>query len=339
MLGRCPSLSAHDSESVLRTYLVCREKQERGRERETSKRHVGEAHSVLATVILLPQRLSCYWGRIVPLRMLSELRLATAQQRTTGQNLTSDLYKWRGSGEQWDRSPHEIWPWYLYGDDVIRQSKFSAFGTETYFDTRVYEAEGHRKETPFLLRIYSTSLRIPTRSISYISQLATGAWNQGRGKGNMFRRDVRLWTRNCVLEFDSSALICWEVCGLGKFSSVGHTSCLSKRGMVACAMVNDKLLEESSGKNWSPKLLFNCTYGCSKPFAIWLQLMWVEIWKLLSQFSMYCKKHLRRKMCHLSVQMETWQFLHTASKNKYKFWLFCRSVNILSFYSFEIKAL
>jgi hypothetical protein len=66
-------------------------------ERETSKRHVGEAHSVLITAILLPQRLSCYWGRIVSLRMLTnlglaDLRLTTAQQRTTGQNLQSGLY-------------------------------------------------------------------------------------------------------------------------------------------------------------------------------------------------------------------------------------------------------
>jgi hypothetical protein len=49
IVGRCPSLSAHESESMLRTYLVCRE---RWRERETSKRHVGEAHSVLSTAIL-----------------------------------------------------------------------------------------------------------------------------------------------------------------------------------------------------------------------------------------------------------------------------------------------
>jgi hypothetical protein len=33
ILGRCPSLSAHESESMLRIYLVCREKQERGREK------------------------------------------------------------------------------------------------------------------------------------------------------------------------------------------------------------------------------------------------------------------------------------------------------------------
>jgi hypothetical protein len=95
ILGRCPSLSAQESESMLRTYLVCREKRERERERETSKRHVGEAHSVLITAILLPQRLSCYWGEIVSLRMLTNLRLAdlrvtTAQQRSTGQNLPSD---------------------------------------------------------------------------------------------------------------------------------------------------------------------------------------------------------------------------------------------------------
>jgi hypothetical protein len=97
-LGRCPSLSAHESESMLRTYLVCREKQERERERETSNLHVGEAHSILTAAILLPQRLSCYWGKTVSLRMLTSLRLAnlrvtTAQQRTTGQNLLSDLYQ------------------------------------------------------------------------------------------------------------------------------------------------------------------------------------------------------------------------------------------------------
>jgi hypothetical protein len=66
-------------------------------QRETSKRHVGEAHSVLTTAILLPQRPSCYWCKIVSLRMLANLRLAdlrltTAQQRSTGQNLPSDLY-------------------------------------------------------------------------------------------------------------------------------------------------------------------------------------------------------------------------------------------------------
>jgi hypothetical protein len=97
ILGRCPSLSAHDSESMLRTYLVCGDKQEREEEREASKRHVGEAHSVLTTAILLPQRLSCYWGKIVSLRMLASirlpnLRLTTAQQRSTGQNLLSDLH-------------------------------------------------------------------------------------------------------------------------------------------------------------------------------------------------------------------------------------------------------
>jgi hypothetical protein len=33
ILGRCPSLSAHESESMLRNYLICKEKQERKRER------------------------------------------------------------------------------------------------------------------------------------------------------------------------------------------------------------------------------------------------------------------------------------------------------------------
>jgi hypothetical protein len=66
-------------------------------QRETSKRHKREAHSVLTTAILLPQSLSCYWGKIVSLRMLTnlmlaDLRLTTAQQRTIGQDLPSDLY-------------------------------------------------------------------------------------------------------------------------------------------------------------------------------------------------------------------------------------------------------
>jgi hypothetical protein len=74
-----------------------RETSERERERETSKWQVREAHSVLITAILLPQHPRCYWGKIVSLRMIANLRLADlrltiAQQRTTGQNLPSDLY-------------------------------------------------------------------------------------------------------------------------------------------------------------------------------------------------------------------------------------------------------
>jgi hypothetical protein len=54
-------------------------------------------------MILLPQCLSCYRGKIVSLRMLTNLRLAdvrltTAEQRTTGQNLPSDLYPYAGEG-------------------------------------------------------------------------------------------------------------------------------------------------------------------------------------------------------------------------------------------------
>jgi hypothetical protein len=72
--------------------------QRKTRERETSRRHVGEAHSVLTTAILLPQCPNCCWGKIVSLRMLTNLRLAdwrltTAQQRSTGQNLPP-TYKW-----------------------------------------------------------------------------------------------------------------------------------------------------------------------------------------------------------------------------------------------------
>jgi hypothetical protein len=51
---------------------LCRLQRET-RERETSKRLVGEAHSVLVTAILLPQHVSCYWGKIVSLRMLADL--------------------------------------------------------------------------------------------------------------------------------------------------------------------------------------------------------------------------------------------------------------------------
>jgi hypothetical protein len=55
------------------------ETKERGR--ETRKRHVGEAHSVLITGIRLPQRLICYWGKTVSLRMLTNLRLADLRLR------------------------------------------------------------------------------------------------------------------------------------------------------------------------------------------------------------------------------------------------------------------
>jgi hypothetical protein len=47
-LGRCPSLSANESESMPRTVSSAeRNKRERERERETSKRDLGEAHSLL----------------------------------------------------------------------------------------------------------------------------------------------------------------------------------------------------------------------------------------------------------------------------------------------------
>jgi hypothetical protein len=73
---------------MLRTYLVCREKQANG----TWEKHT----IVLTTGILLPQGLSCYCGKIVSLSMLTNLRFADlrlniAQQRPTGQNLQSNL--------------------------------------------------------------------------------------------------------------------------------------------------------------------------------------------------------------------------------------------------------
>jgi hypothetical protein len=49
IVGRCPSLSAHESESMLRTYLVCREKQERERESERERKQANgtrEKHTV-----------------------------------------------------------------------------------------------------------------------------------------------------------------------------------------------------------------------------------------------------------------------------------------------------
>jgi hypothetical protein len=65
--GRCPSLSEHESESILRTYLVCREKQANCSLRSTQCTN---------NRILLPQRLSCYWGESVSRCMLTNLRLA-----------------------------------------------------------------------------------------------------------------------------------------------------------------------------------------------------------------------------------------------------------------------
>jgi hypothetical protein len=46
ILGRCPSLSAHESESMLRTYLVYREKRERERERARERNGTWENHTV-----------------------------------------------------------------------------------------------------------------------------------------------------------------------------------------------------------------------------------------------------------------------------------------------------
>jgi hypothetical protein len=96
ILGRCPSLSAHESESMLRTYLACREKQEREREREKQTKCGRSTQCTNTSDPLLPC-VSCYWGKTVSLCMLINLRLAdlnltTAQQRSTGQNLLSDLY-------------------------------------------------------------------------------------------------------------------------------------------------------------------------------------------------------------------------------------------------------
>jgi hypothetical protein len=74
-LGRCPSLSAHESESMLRTYLFC---WENIRRLAAGKQlvHGNSTQYLLITAILLAQRLTSYWGNTVSLRMLINLRLA-----------------------------------------------------------------------------------------------------------------------------------------------------------------------------------------------------------------------------------------------------------------------
>jgi hypothetical protein len=91
ILGRCPSVSAWEWVYATNLYRL---------QKETSKRYVGEAHSALITAILSPQRLRCYVGKTVSLRMHTNLRLVdsrltTAQQRSTSQNLPSDLYSFQ----------------------------------------------------------------------------------------------------------------------------------------------------------------------------------------------------------------------------------------------------
>jgi hypothetical protein len=46
ILSWCPSLSAHESESMLRTDLVCREKQEKERDRQKQANGTWEKHTV-----------------------------------------------------------------------------------------------------------------------------------------------------------------------------------------------------------------------------------------------------------------------------------------------------
>jgi hypothetical protein len=57
------SFTASAWEGVYATNLSRQQRETREKEGETSERHVGKAHSVLITAILLPQRLSCYWGK------------------------------------------------------------------------------------------------------------------------------------------------------------------------------------------------------------------------------------------------------------------------------------
>jgi hypothetical protein len=67
ILGRCPSLSAHESESMLRAYLVCREREKQAN--GTWKKQCTN-NSDPVTPELLPRQSS------VSLRMLTNLRLA-----------------------------------------------------------------------------------------------------------------------------------------------------------------------------------------------------------------------------------------------------------------------
>jgi hypothetical protein len=97
ILGRCPSVSAHENESMLRTYLVCRKERERERERErgqtargNSRQCTNNSDPINSTSELLLRQGSV----IAPATYLrlADLPLTTAQQRSMGQNLPSDLY-------------------------------------------------------------------------------------------------------------------------------------------------------------------------------------------------------------------------------------------------------
>jgi hypothetical protein len=88
ILGRCPSLSAHESESMLRTYLVAERNKQMVHGRSTQYTNISDPNTLTSELLL---------RQIVSLRMLTNLKLAdlrqtTAQQRTTGQDLQSDLY-------------------------------------------------------------------------------------------------------------------------------------------------------------------------------------------------------------------------------------------------------
>jgi hypothetical protein len=78
----------------------------RERNKQTER---GKSTQCTKAEILLPQRLNCYWRKIVSLRMLTnlrlpDLRLATEQQRSSGQNLPSYLYHTWGK----DQSPTTV---------------------------------------------------------------------------------------------------------------------------------------------------------------------------------------------------------------------------------------
>jgi hypothetical protein len=95
-----PLLSAHESESMLRNFLVCRQTD---RERERHANGAWEKYTVYWQQRSYYLNVRVVRGKIVSQRMptnprVADLRLTTAQQRSTGQNLPSDLYFQAGLG-------------------------------------------------------------------------------------------------------------------------------------------------------------------------------------------------------------------------------------------------
>jgi hypothetical protein len=103
--------------------------------------------------------LSFHWGRTVPLRMLADMLLTTAQQRSTGQNLPSHLYaavlwplkygRLRGGGGGAQTSPPL--PYVMFSSrrqsaqEVCNYCKLPWFSMPTCWRWKVYRSNSSRK--------------------------------------------------------------------------------------------------------------------------------------------------------------------------------------------------